>query len=94
MSKYDSTRADLDFLNPHEIEPIEEKEPETLDECMQFAKDNDDFEPLENKIYITEKNIKEAIEVITFIRDSAQASGKSAFYINQSNKALRILNRK
>jgi len=89
-----TNRDDLDFLNPHEQEPIEENEPTTLTECMDYAKDNDDFEPLENKIYITEKNIAEAIEVLKFIRDTAQASGRSDFYIKQSNKALRILNRK
>jgi hypothetical protein len=92
--KYDSTRADLDFLNPNEMDPIEENEPTTLTECMQFAKDNDDFKPLESAIYTTEKNIAEAIEVLLFIRDTAQASGRSEFYIKQSNKALRILNRK
>jgi len=89
-----TNRDDLDFLNPHEQEPIEEKEPTTLSECMDYAKDNDDFEPLENAIYITEKNIAEAIEVLLFIRDTAQASGRSEFYIKQSNKLLRILNRK
>jgi len=94
MVKYDSTRADLDFMNPNEIEPIEESEPVTLTECMQFAKDNDDFEPLESAIYTTEKNIAEAIEVLKFIRETSQASGRSEFYIKQSNKALRILNRK
>jgi hypothetical protein len=91
---YDNTRADLDFMNPNEIDPIEQPEPVILTECMQFAKDNDDFEPLESAIYTTEKNIAEAIEVLLFIRDTAQASGLSEFYIKQSNKALRILNRK
>jgi hypothetical protein len=89
-----TNRDDLDFLNPYEQEPIEENEPTTLTECMQFAKDNDDFEPLESVIYTTEKNIAEAIEVLKFILDTAQASGRSDFYIKQSNKALRILNRK
>jgi hypothetical protein len=82
------------FDVPQTDEPIEEKEPVTLTECMQFAKDNDDFEPLESAIYTIEKNLTEAIEVIKFIRDTAQASGRSEFYIKQSNKALRILNRK
>jgi hypothetical protein len=82
------------FYVPQTDEPIEEKEPGTLTECMQFAKDNDDFEPLENVIYTTEKNIKEAIEVIKFIQETAQASGRSDFYIKQSRKALIILNRK
>jgi hypothetical protein len=89
-----TNRDDLDFLNPYEQEPIEENEPTTLTECMDYAKDNDDFEPLESVIYTTEKNIAEAIEVLKFIRDTAQASGRSEFYIKQSNKALRILNRK
>jgi len=88
------SREDLDFLNPHEIEPIEQDEPITLDECMQYAKDNDDFEPLESAIYTTEKNKLEAIEVIKFMRDTAQAGGRGDFYIKQCNKLLIILNRK
>jgi len=89
-----TNRDDLDFLNPYEQEPIEENEPTTLTECMDYAKDNDDFEPLESVIYTTEKNIVEAIEVLKFIHEAALASGRGAFYVNQSNKALRILNRK
>jgi len=79
---------------PQTDEPIEENEPTTLTECMKFAKDNDDFEPLESVIFTTENNIAEAIEVIKFIQETAHASGRSDFYIKQSNKALRILNRK
>ena len=82
------------FDVPQTDKEIEQPEPVTLTECMQFAKDNDDFEPLESAIYTTEKNIAEAIEVLLFIRNTAQASGRSEFYIKQSNKALRILNRK
>jgi len=89
-----TSRDDLEFLNPHEQEPIEQDEPTTLDECMQYAKDNDDFEPLESVIYTTEKNKSEAIEVIKFMRDTAQASGRGDFYIKQCNKLLTILNRK
>jgi len=88
------SRDDLEFLNPHEQEPIEQDEPTTLDECMQYAKDNDDFEPLESVIYTTEKNKLEAIEVIKFMRETAKASGRGDFYIKQCNKALTILNRK
>jgi len=89
-----TSRDDLEFLNPHEQEPIEQDEPTTLDECMQWAKDNDDFEPLECAIYTTEKNKLEAIEVIKFMRETAQASGRGDFYIKQCNKVLTILNRK
>jgi len=88
------SRDDLEFLNPHEQEPIEQDEPTTLDECMQYAKDNDDWEALESAIYTTEKNKSEAIEVIKFIRETAQASGRGDFYIKQANKLLTILNRK
>jgi len=89
-----TSRDDLGFLNPHEQEPIEQDEPTTLTECMQYAKDNDDFEPLESAIYTTEKNKLEAIEVAIFMRDCAKASGRSEFYIKQCNKLLTILNRK
>jgi hypothetical protein len=88
--KYDSTRADLDFLNPHEIEQIKENEPTTLTECMQFAKDNDDFVPLESVIYTTEKNIAEAKELlISYINECGQMTNgivKSRF-----SKILKIL---
>jgi len=89
-----TSRDDLEFLNPHEIEPIDQPEPTTLTECMQYAKDEKDFEPLESAIYTTEKNKSEAIEVIKFMRETAQASGRGDFYIKQCNKALTILNRK
>jgi len=89
-----TSRDDLEFLNPDDIEPIEQDEPITLTECMQYAKDNDDFDPLESAIYTTEKNKLEAIEVIKFMRETAQASGRGDFYIKQCNKLLTILNRK
>jgi len=88
------SREDLEFLNPHEIGPIEQDEPTTLDECMQYAKDNDDWDALECAIYTTEKKLKEAIEVIKFMRETAQAGGRGDFYIKQANKLLTILNRK
>lgn len=87
---YDSTRADLDFLNPHEQEPIEEQEPETLTEALQYAKDNDDFVPLESIIYDTEKKIELAIELLKqYIDECGQMTNgivKSRF-----NKILNVL---
>lgn len=89
-----TTFIDERFNVPQTDIEIEQEEPTTLTECMQYAKNNDDFEPLEFAIYTTEKNKLEAVEVIKFMRETAQASGRGDFYIKQCNKLLTILNRK
>jgi len=89
-----TTFIDERFNVPQTDIEIEQDEPITLTECMQYAKDNDDWEALESAIYTTEKNKLEAIEVIKFMRETAQASGRGDFYIKQCNKLLTILNRK
>ena len=81
----------LDFLNPHEqkSEPIDE--PTTLDECIEFAREYSDFEPLDSKVYDLQKHLKEAIEELKFMRDTAKAGGRLDFYVKKSNKILLTL---
>jgi len=85
---------DSRFEVPQTDIEIEQDEPTTLTDYMQYAKDNDDWEPLECKIYTNDKKVSEAIEVIKFMRDTAHATGRGEFYIKQCNKLLTILNRK
>lgn len=67
------SREDLDFLNPHEIEGIEPNEPQTLQECLDFAREFDDYEPLENAIYENDKKIELAQELLKqYIDECAQ----------------------
>lgn len=87
---YNETRGDLDFLNPHEMEVQETDEPQTLEECMDYAKEFDDFVPLENAIYDVEKKLKESQELLKqYIDECGQMTNgivKSRF-----NKILNIL---
>lgn len=87
---YEETRGDLEFLNPHEMEKEEPTEPQTLQECMDYAKKFDDFIPLENAIYDVEKKIKESQELLKqYIDECGQMTNgiiKSRF-----NKILNIL---
>lgn len=75
--------GDFNPSNPsNQVEIIEEFESEDLSECMDFAKDNDDFEPLENAIFTHEIKVKKAIEKIVFALD-AMAHSENVFIINQ-----------
>ena len=73
----------FDPNNPSNQEPVtEEFYSEDLSECLQFAKDNQDFEPLENAIFLHETKVKNAMEKVMFSLD-AMAHSENAFIINQ-----------
>ena len=72
---------------------IEEAKPTTLTEAMQYAKDNDDFEPLENMIFTIEKKLSDTIEELKTLRDILHY-GNQPFYKSKINKILVILNKK
>ena len=55
---------------------------EDLSECLDYAKDNDDFEPLENAIFLHETKVKKALEKVIFSLD-AMAHSENVFIINQ-----------
>ena len=64
-----------------------------LYECLEYAKENNDFEQLEKAIAYHCKNIREAKEELVLLRDTATASGKATFYKEKANKILNILKR-
>ena len=75
--------GDFDPANPANQETIaEEFYSEDLSECMQFAKENQDFEPLENAIFLHETKVKKALEKVMFSLD-AMAHSENTFIINQ-----------
>lgn len=62
-----------------------------LHECLDYAKENNDFETLEKAIAYHCKNVRDAKEEIILLRDTAHASGKLDFYEKKANKILNIL---
>lgn len=58
---------------PQTDNEIEPKEPQTLQECLDFAREYDYYEPLENAIYENEKKIELAQELLKqYIDECAQ----------------------
>jgi len=47
-----------------DIDGIEPTEPKTLQECLDFAREFDDYEPLENAIYSNDSKIERAQELL------------------------------
>ena len=75
--------GDFDPRNPANQETIvEEFYSEDLSECMNYAKETQDFEPLENAIFLHEAKVKKALEKIMFSLD-AMAHSENTFIINQ-----------
>ena len=75
--------GDFDPRNPANQETIvEEFYSEDLSECMNYAKETQDFEPLENAIFLHETKVKKALEKIMFSLD-AMAHSENTFIINQ-----------
>jgi len=59
-----TTFKDERFDVPQTDIEIEPNEPQTLQECLDYAKEFDDFEPLENAIYSNDKKIELAKELL------------------------------
>lgn len=58
---------------PQTDNEIEPNEPQTLQECLDFAREFDDYEPLENAIYENDKKIELAQELLKqYIDECAQ----------------------
>lgn len=75
--------GDFDPANPANQETIaEDFYSEDLSECTQYAKETQDFEPLENAIFIQEIKVKKAMEKVMFALD-AMAHSENTFIINQ-----------
>lgn len=73
----------FDPNNPANQETIvDEFYSEDLSECLNYAKDNEDFEPLENAIFLHETKVKKALEKVMFSLD-AMAHSENTFIINQ-----------
>jgi hypothetical protein len=53
-----------------------------LSQCLDYAKETQDFEPLENAIFLHETKVKKAMEKIVFSLD-AMAHSENTFIINQ-----------
>jgi len=83
MNPDDHIEGTFDPTNPANQETIaDEFYSEDLSECLNYAKENEDFEPLENAIFLHETKVKKALEKIMFSLD-AMAHSENTFIINQ-----------
>lgn len=57
-------------------------ESEDLSECLDYSKETNDFEPIENAIFLQETKVKKALEKIIFSLD-AMAHSDNEFIIKQ-----------
>jgi hypothetical protein len=64
------------------IDRLEVFESDDLSQCLDYAKETQDFEPLENAIFLHETKVKKAMEKIVFSLD-AMAHSENTFIINQ-----------
>jgi hypothetical protein len=64
------------------IDRLEVFESDDLSQCLDYAKETQDFEPLENSIFMQETKVKKAMEKIVFSLD-AMAHSENTFIINQ-----------
>ena len=84
-----TSREDLDFLNPNEIEPIEndfysEKVKECLDNYQKSEFELEAWEMLNDSVFTMEQTIKKQIEVLDLaIETLKQSSRVNSFLINK-----------
>ena len=83
MNPDDYIQGTFDANNPVNQETIaDEFYSEDLSECLNYAKETQDFEPLENAIFLHETKVKKALEKIVFSLDAMEHS-ENTFVINQ-----------
>lgn len=83
MNLDDYIEGRFDPNNPANQEIIaDEFYSEDLSECLDYAKDNENFGPLENAIFLHETKVKKAIEKIMFAMD-AMSHSDNLFIIKQ-----------
>lgn len=83
---------DYTYKAPYLNDDIQEEfDSYDLHECLEYAKENNDFEQLEKAIAYHCKKNREAKEELILLRDTAHASGKLAFYEKKATKILNIL---
>lgn len=83
MNPDDYIQGTFDANNPANQETIaDEFYSEDLSECLNYAKENQYFEPIENAIFLHETKVKNALEKLMFSLD-AMAHSENTFIINQ-----------
>lgn len=91
MNPDDYIEGTFNPLNPSNWdEKLSTFESEDLSECLEFAKENHDFEPLENAIFLQEIKVKKALEKLSFCIDLMKNS-ENAFMLNQLYELKREL---
>jgi hypothetical protein len=84
-----TSREDLEFLNPNEIEPIEndfysDKVKECLDNYQKSEFEVEAWEMLNDSVFTMEQTIKKQIEVLDLVMDSLKVGNRTnTFAINK-----------
>lgn len=79
--------GDFDSLNPSNQEPaFEDFESDNIQECLDYAKEFEDFEPLENAIENQVQVIEKAIEELQLCVDSIKHTDR----VWLQNRLIRI----